>query len=281
MRPYRLALFTILVTVSSAAADQVGGGGKGGGGGGRLGRVSAGIGAATGASTSSSSMGSSSYTGRPFHDGVRGCYAVDGRFYERDYRDYDALDCRAYVLYDGPVIRRREPIATTASSSSEPSRLSVYAGAQKVHESDGSASIELAITQDRLRLAGTYSHYFERKMGGGVLTMGMPTLTGGIRIDDMGATAVYLEGGVVHARTNGDPMGDSKITGPIVGMRVEHSLAKKVSLLGDVQQMWFGDGVRASAGRVGVRWGHVQASVRILDFNVGPALYGPEVGVRF
>jgi hypothetical protein len=33
--------------------------------------------------------------------------------------------------------------------------------------------------------------------------------------------------------------------------------------------------------RAGFRYGYVQASFSVLDFNVGPALYGPELGVRF
>ena len=275
MRPLRLALFTLLLTVSSAAAERVGGGGKGGGGGGRLGRVSAGISSATN-SGSSSSSGSSSYTGVPVDQEVRGCYGRDGRFYERDDLHYPR-DCRATVMYSGTIVRHRTPVAPTTLVS----RLDFYAGAQKVYDSDGSASIELGVTEGRFRIGGTYTRYFERKDGGGVLTMSMPTLSGGIRIDDMGATAVYLEGGVVHARTNGDVMADSKITGPMAGMRVEHTLSKNISVLGDVQQMWFPDEIRATAGRIGVRYRYVQASVRVLDFNVGPALYGPEVGVRF
>jgi hypothetical protein len=45
--------------------------------------------------------------------------------------------------------------------------------------------------------------------------------------------------------------------------------------------MAFEDDVRAGAIRAGIRIGHVQATLRYFDFNVGPALYGPEVGIRF
>ncbi len=161
-----------------------------------------------------------------------------------------------------------------------PAVFSAYAGAQKVADSDGSASIELAVTDWRLRVTGTYSRYFERQPVG-TLTMQMPTLMGGLRIDDMGDTAVYLEGGVVHVRTNGDVMGDTKLYGPIAGLRVEHTLSQELSLIGDVQQMWFDHEIKATAARAGVRWKYLQASFRVLDFNVGPPLYGPEVGVRF
>ena len=277
MRPFVLALLALPIVVTTSAAERVGGGGKKGGGG-ALSRVSAGLSSATGGGTTSSTSSSSSNYPGYASDEVRGCYDRHGTFYEREDPRYLTVDCPAYVMYSGNIVRRRTPKLGPSRTEAD---LDFYAGAQKVHDSDGSASIEVAVTDRRLRVGGTFTRYFERLQGGGVLHMSLPTLMGGLRIDDMGATAVFLEGGVAHARTSGDPMSDTKITGPIAGMRVEHSLSKKVSVLGDIQQMWFQDEIRATAGRVGVRYGHVQAGFRVLDFNVGPALFGPEVGVRF
>jgi hypothetical protein len=45
--------------------------------------------------------------------------------------------------------------------------------------------------------------------------------------------------------------------------------------------MFFSHDVRALGGRVGVRFEHVEVAFRALDFNVGPALFGPELGVGF
>jgi len=81
------------------------------------------------------------------------------------------------------------------------------------------------------------------------LTLG--TLYLGWRIDDGGPTRAYLELGAVGAETSRDPVMDSSVGG----------------LLGAI--------------RAGIRIGHVQATLRYLDFNVGPARYGPEVGIRF
>jgi hypothetical protein len=166
-------------------------------------------------------------------------------------------------------------------SSSSPAKVDFYAGAQKVHDSDGSASIAVAVTDGRFRIAGAYSHYFERLEGGGVLTMAMPTLMGGVRIDDMGDTRVFLEGGVVHARTNGDQMGNSSVTGPIAGIRIEHPLTNEISLIGAAHTMWFDHDIKANEGEAGIRYKYLQAGFKVLDFNVGPPLYGPEVGVSF
>lgn len=275
MRPL-IALLTLPLLVTTAAAKPTGGGNQGGGGG-ALGRVSGGIGSASRGGSSPSDSGSSGNARPAPTDRIAEyCYDGSGRVID----EHDTDECmRPVVNHDGNTIlvRRRARI----EPPSPPATLQFYAGAQKVHDSDGSASIELAVSDRRLRLTGTYSRYFERQPNAGTLTMNMPTLVGGVRIDDMGPTQVFLEGGVVLVRTNGDQMGDSKLTGPIAGMRVEHSLSGQVSLLGDVQQMWFDNDIRATAGRVGVRYKYVQASFRVLDFNVGPPLYGPEVGVRF
>jgi hypothetical protein len=49
----------------------------------------------------------------------------------------------------------------------------------------------------------------------------------------------------------------------------------------DAEGMFFSHDVRAFGGRVGVRFEHVELAFRALDFNVGPALFGPELGVGF
>lgn len=272
MRPF-LAAFALLASPLLATTADAGpkGGGGGNKGGGALSRVSSGIRAA--------SSGGARPSGGTQPTRTSDDYRGEGYYcYDLLYRE---IECRHRIaLAYASAFELHRP-RSIVSHSGPPAKVSFYAGAQKVHDSDGSASIELAVTDDRFRIGGTFTRYFERQPGGGVIQMSMPTLMGGVRIDDMGATSVVLEGGVVHARTNGDQMGNSSITGPIAGLRVEHSLSREVSMLGDVQQMWFDNEIRATAGRVGVRYRYVQASFRVLDFNVGPALFGPEVGVRF
>lgn len=272
MRPL-LALFTLPLLAAPALAERTGGGNGGGKGGGALSRVSSGISTATHGSQDSSGGAPSraTYDERDSDRYRHHCYDTDDA----------VVPCPFGVSAGGytPIytrVRVRAPVGNGPAA-----HVQFFAGAAKIKDSDGSASIELAVTDRRFRLAGAYTHFFERQPGGGVLTMAMPTLMGGFRIDDFGSTAVYLEGGVVHARTNGDAMADSKITGPIAGMVVEHALQQDLSLLGDVHMMWFPDQVKATSGRVGVRYKHVQASLKVLDFNVGPALWGPEVGVSF
>jgi len=118
-------------------------------------------------------------------------------------------------------------------------------------------------------------------MDGAALTMDMPSLTAGVRVDDHRSTRVYLDGGIVGAKTHGDPVADSSIKGVLGGVTVEHAMTRQLWLLADAHRMYLSDDIRANELRAGVRFGWLQASIRMLDFNVGPPLYGPEVGLRF
>src|SRR5688500_12555993 len=128
MSPFPLALLSLPLLISSAAAESVGGGKGGGGrGGGALSKVSAGIGSASG-SGGGNGGGSSSYTGYLVDEEVRGCYDRHGRFFEREHAHYNSIECRASVTYNGSVVRHR----VAPPPSNLVSKLHFYAGAQKV-----------------------------------------------------------------------------------------------------------------------------------------------------
>ena len=118
-------------------------------------------------------------------------------------------------------------------------------------------------------------------MDGARLTMNMPSLTLGLRIDDSRRSRVFLEAGVANAHTKGDTMGDSSVTGAIAGVHIDHALGGELAAVGDAHAMFLQDDVRAYSARLGVRYRFVEAAFRVLDFNVGPPLYGPELGLRF
>jgi hypothetical protein len=257
MRSIRLGVLALGLVVgsSSAVADgRVGGGG-------RLGQVSSGIGEATGAG------------------GSRGSSPPPVTTYDHRYDDH----CHGTATW----CARETPVLVVGGGGMAPpstvapvrpaSLFHLYAGAQMVHESDGSFSAELSFVDPRFRLDATFTHYFENQMDGGRITMNVPTLAFGMRFSE---AAAWLHGGVAHVATN-DPMGSSSITGPMIGTRLEHPLSRGATLFGIAEAMFFEDDVKALGGRAGIRFGHLQLSVRVLDFNVGPALYGPELGFRF
>jgi hypothetical protein len=262
-----LAATFLTLTLAGPAFAGENRGGSGTTGGGRLGQVSGGISGARGASASP--QGSNSNT----------CWTCT-----HDYDGWSRLRPRRRVPVYALVMTG--VAASVASAQDSPQRkdakVELYVGAQKIYESDGAYNAELVVRDGRFRLAGAITHFFEpRGDGNGHLTMTMPSVTGGLRIDDGGATKVWLEAGVVGAVTRNDPVMDSSITGVIGGVRLEHRLARKTSALLDAQRMYFGDDIRATAIRAGVRFGVLQASFRVVDFNVGPALFGPELGLRF
>ncbi|MEJ7597914.1 MAG: hypothetical protein WKG01_08405 [Kofleriaceae bacterium] len=252
MRTSVPCLLLLLIGSPAVAGSRIGGGG------GALSQVTTGIGAASGSSTP-----------QVMTPGNEDPERTEVACFDRE---RVMIDCPHSAPQGIGSVGGRSPSFATAD---------FYVGAQKVQDSDGAVSFELVVRERRFRLTGALSHYFESQPDGGRITMWMPSIAGGYRIDDLGPTSVVVELGVVSSSTQGDPMGNSSITGPLAGLRVEHSLKRDLVVLGSVQNMWFPDGIRAQSGRVGVRVGHVLASVRVIDFNVGPPLYGPEVGMSF
>lgn len=266
VRVYPVAILLALTPSLDAIASPRSG--TSGGGGGRLAAVSSGIGRAS--SPGGGGGGGGSY------GGVRPGRAAPDRCLEYCRQ-------RRAIAYAAPITAGGLAVDDAAAPAKPADRAHVegYLGAQKVFESDGAVGLELAVVDRRLRLAGTLTRYYERQPSGSTLTMTMPTLALGVRIDDSRTTRVFLEAGAAGAMTRHDPVMDSSITGFLGGVHVDHSITKRTSLIGDARFIAFQDDVRASSLRAGIRYGFVQAAFSVLDFNVGPALYGPELGVRF
>jgi hypothetical protein len=248
-----------LLAVATTAARPTGGNE---GGGGRLGQVTGGIDTATG---SGGNRGGSTNQ-------------EEDRRYEGDlYRRRYEGEYVVTVDREGSVVRRTR---VRPEPTGGPARVDLFLGIQKVVESDRSYSASLAFEDKWFRLAGAVSEYREEHMDGTKIAMTVPTLLLGARLTGPGPTRAFIEGGVAIARTKQDGVTGSNITGPIVGVHLEHQL-RGPSLIGDAHVMVFEDGIKAYRGRVGVRVGFLELGVRVLDFNVGPALYGPEVGLSF
>lgn len=291
----RLAILGVgvqLLFVTSAHAGRSGGST----GGGRLGQVSGGISRATEASGGGGGgNGGGSTVVNDHRDD-----ASAGRRYREEWRDCptDVMPrdfgpnpppstrrssnwCRgryiAVIDSDGRVVREYQPFDFGTPN------IDGFVGVQKVVESNSAISASLSIDDRLFRLALGVSRYQEQQMDGSQLTLTLPSLNVGLRVDGGGPTRVFLEGGVAQVKTKNEPMGDSSITGATIGVHLEHRFHAKGrrALVGDAHMMYFESNVKAYAARVGVRIGFLEAAVRVLDFNVGPALYGPEVGLRF
>jgi hypothetical protein len=254
---YPVIALALFVCPTLATAGPTGGNG---GGGGRLGDVSGGLRGPGGPGRSQPSPAPSRGTDSVVYAPV-----------------VVATATAPVVVEDGVVVRRVKPPLPDWG----PSRIEGYAGAQRVHESEGAWHLELGVRDRVFGLRGQLTRYFEEQPGGSNLTLTMPALIASARISEPGPTRVYLEAGVIGARTRNDPVADSSYAGGIGGIRLEHRMTRSASVLGEAHAMMFEDGVRAQSARVGVTYDVLQLSVRVLDFSVGPALYGPELGLKF
>ncbi|MBA3459502.1 MAG: hypothetical protein H0T46_06050 [Deltaproteobacteria bacterium] len=234
-------------------------GGRGGGhhgGGGALGKVSSGLGSA-----SRGGGGSSSTESR-----------------EERRREPVYVDAPVPIHANGGVIirRRQKPLLPPP-----PAHIEGYVGASKVHDSDGSLSAELGVVDDWFRVDGSYTRYYEAQPGMNTLTLSMPKITGGVRLYDGPGSKIYITAGLVGAKTKHDQVMDSSFVGVTGGVRVVVPSSDLAALVGTAEVMLFEDNVTATSLRAGVRIGPLEATLRLLDFNVGPPLWGPELGLRF
>lgn len=264
MRPSTLGLLgTLLVIPTLAEAGPTGGGG---GGSGRLGQVTSGI---DSAASSGEGNGGGSSTGS--HDAPD----YEGELYRRRSDGQDVV----VVARDGTIVRRI-PRGSTAKVTAGPARVDLFVGIQKVIDSDRSYALSLAVEDKWFRVSGAVNEYREQQMDGTKTALTLPTLMLGARVLGGGPTRGFLEAGAAIARTRENGMTGSNLTGPIVGVHLEHAF-RGPTLIGDLHAMAFDAGIKAYSGRIGLRAGHFEAAFRVLDFNVGPALYGPEVGLQF
>lgn len=174
------------------------------------------------------------------------------------------------------VKRRQKPLLPMPEAHFEG-----YVGASKVVGSDESFTAEIGVVDDWFRVDGSYTRYYEAQQPGmDMLQLSVPKITGGVRVYERDAK-LYVTGGVVGAKTKNDPNMDSSFVGGVAGARLEMPLGDLASLVGVGELYIFSDHVTATSVCAGVKVGPLQASLRVLDFNVGPPLYGPEVGLRF
>jgi len=248
-----LAVVALLLVASPAFAG--GSGGHDGGGTGRLGQVTSGIDKAT-----DKPSGSSSSTSNDDDD---------------DDDRSDSYECCTTYSSGGSSGGGGDWTMPHIDVDVE-----AFAGAQKVHESGGSLSAALSLVfSQRARLNLRASHYFEDEMDGSRITMTLPALTAGLRVGDLGASKFWLEGGVAHVRTV-DPAGSAALWGSTFGVAATHAVSADTTFVANANVILF-DGVQAYGGRAGVRFHHVELAFSVLDFSVGPALYGPELGFGF
>jgi hypothetical protein len=159
-----------------------------------------------------------------------------------------------------------------------PGRLDLYLGAHSVVGSDGAMLGEVRASKDWLGLAVSGIRYVEHVEDGKrednvSLYLTAFTLSG--RLLQHESTEMWLDGGLA---VSGSSEYES-IVGSAWSLRGEHGLNPDLALRGQARYYVLEHGVSAMEAWGGVRAWFLQAGYRVLKFNVGPALHGPEAGV--
>ena len=171
-------------------------------------------------------------------------------------------------------------VAATAA----PVTVDLYGGWQKVVESDGSFQLQTAVETGLLRLAGQFSSFYERQGTtdeAPMLRFHLWSATGGLALAESDTSVLHLEGGLAGFGSQGGYEPEVSGLGGTAGLAGEVWLDRIVGLVGHARVYQFGDGVRAGELSAGVQWTVLRTSYRVVDFNVGPPLRGPEIGLAF
>lgn len=277
----RSSMMTVLLLVPTAAFAGgrvgTGGGSSSGSGGGRLGQVSGGISGASHPSGSSSGSSDGTSTGNGSTTDVSTNdpkASVNDAYYDANGR----LRVRYMVNSDAIVVHR---VVRAPKPAADPAQVDAFIGVSDTYDSNTAASAAVAISDSKLRLVGEATRYWEDEPDGSRLALTTAALQLGAKLPTTGGVAAFLQVGVMYVNTKNDPMMDSSITGGSIGLHVEHPLIFDSALVGDARVVLFSHDIHAWEGRLAVRSHHLEAGVRILDFDVGPALFGPEVGLAF
>ncbi|HLU65364.1 MAG TPA: hypothetical protein VKZ63_03785, partial [Kofleriaceae bacterium] len=129
-----------------------------------------------------------------------------------------------------------------------------------------------------LGIAAATSSYFEEiqgKPGMDSIRMDVMAFTLGIRPVQLGATELWLDGGMaVLASSEFESM-----LGSVFAVRGEHQVSRDLSLFGQLRFFAMEHDVAAAEVWGGVRAWYLALGYRSMKFNIGPPLHGPEAAL--
>jgi hypothetical protein len=153
----------------------------------------------------------------------------------------------------------------------------IYLGLHSVEGSSGAGVASLRSTFGDNGLELDDIRYFERMDRGDYLSMDLWSIGVAHRAVAMGKeerTALWLKAGLAGA--NSDGLG---LLGAVVGAELAHNLSPALGVETSARYFVLQDDIRALELRAGLAASVLRVSYRLLRFDVGPPLRGPEVGV--
>lgn len=182
----------------------------------------------------------------------------------------------AYCSTCGPVGRAEarpwQPVQV------DPVRVALSLGVQSVKDSDGATMGSLRVTKGMLGASIAGTRYYENAPamdGSNTIYMNVWSLSAMARVLRSGSTELWVSGGVGETSSNQF----ERMMGPTVGAELEYLLTPSLRVGGSARYYVLEHDMRASELRAAVGASFLSVGYRVFQFNVGPALRGPEVGV--
>ncbi len=197
----------------------------------------------------------------------------DSRGVDDTYYDNGCIDCGSgvFVVSDGG-----ESDITVLRG---PARLDLYLGGHAVVDSQGALVGEIRLSKDWLGISASNTSYFEKaedsKGRSDAVRLDLMAFALNARLFSGYGAELWIDGGLA-ASTSTEY---EHILGTAFGLRAEHRVQPDLALVAQGRFFSLEADVSAFEGWVGVRAWFLSAGYRVLRFNFGPPLHGPEAGV--
>ena len=172
---------------------------------------------------------------------------------------------------------QRPPAGLGPYPSGDDTDTRIYLGIHSVEGSNGAGVASLRSTFGDNGLELDDIRYFERMTDGDYLSMDVWSMSLAHRAVGFGRgerTSLWLKGGLAGAHSDG--LG---LFGAVVGAELAHNLGPSLGFETGARYFFYQDDIRAVELRAGVAASILRVSYRMLRFDVGPPLRGPEIGV--
>gem|GEM_PF-5297232 len=181
---------------------------------------------------------------------------------------------RAYT--PTPLLLGSQPYPTSTMGSD----VHLYLGMMSVYESDGAMRGTIRASSGNFGVALDGTRFYEEQRTPMAVTsvhLDVWSIRGtyrAVRTGNNHRTAVWLHAGLAGQSSDG-----LHLLGVAVGADVAHNINHALGVEAGARVFAMQDDIRAVEVRAGVAASILRVSYRVLKFNVGPALRGPEVGV--
>lgn len=154
--------------------------------------------------------------------------------------------------------------------------VTAFLGLQSIVNSDSAATVAVHAAFDDLGLGVEVSHYWEAgtRMEPAV-TLDHLRLLGALRVVRDGPLSVWLEAGPVAVLA----LEDETLFGGTAGIRVDKHVAGALGMTFQARGAVYAHGILGVECEAALDLWILRAGYRLLAFDVGPPLHGPEIGI--